>query len=140
MSDHDEEAHAAAYFSAPHASPQQPAKDRKRRRLHKAEREKDSPPWRTNLYIHPSQMELVGIEFEANEGQNSYIDPASTYYQDGQNFRNGWKAIRAGDTRVLHYHCKKTCPAPMRDFKARWYNSSPETFLPTVLGYFPIVA
>ena len=96
MSDHDEEAHAAAYFSAPHASPQQPAKDRKRRRLHKAEREKDSPPWRTNLYIHPSQMELVGIEFEANEGQNSYINPASTHYQDGQNFRNGWKAIRAG--------------------------------------------
>ena len=85
-------------------------------------------------------MELVGIEFEANEGQNSYIDPASTYYKDGQNFRNGWKSIRSGNTRVLHYHCKKTCPAPMRDFKARWYNSSPETFLPTVLGYFPIVA
>ena len=85
MSDHDEEAHAAAYFSAPHASPQQPAKERKRRRLHKAERERDSPPWRTNLYIHPSQMELVGIEFEANEGQNSYINPASEYYSDGQN-------------------------------------------------------
>ena len=135
----DEEAHAAAFFSAPHASPQQPAKER-RKRLRKTEREKDSPPWRTNLYIHPSQMELVGIEFEANEGQNSYIDPASTYYKDGQNFRNGWKSIRSGNTRVLHYHCKKTCPAPMRDFKARWYNSSPETFLPTVLGYFPIVA
>ena len=81
MSDHDEEAHTAAVFSAPCASPQQPEKERKRKRLRKTEREKDSPPWRTNLYIHPSQMELVGIEFEANEGSNSYIEAGSRYYQ-----------------------------------------------------------
>ena len=78
-------------------------------------------------------MELVGIEFEANEGSTSYIEAGSRYYQDSQNFRNGWKSIKAGSTHVLHCHCKKTCPVPMRDFKACWYNSSPETFLPTVL-------
>ena len=48
-------------------------------------------------------MELVGIEFEANEGQNSYIDLALTYCQDSQNFRNRWKSICAGNMCVLHY-------------------------------------
>ena len=114
MSDHDEEAHAAAFFSAPYASPQQPAKERRRKRLRKKEREKDSPPWRTNLYIHPSQMELVGIEFEANAGQKSYIDPASMYYQDGQNFRNGWKSICAGSTRLPQRDSLKLGRAPTR--------------------------
>ena len=32
--------------------------------------------------------------------------------------RNGWNSIKAGSTCVLHYHCKKTCPIPMGDFKA----------------------
>ena len=49
--------------------------------LRKTEREKDSLPWRTNLHIHLSQMELMGTEFEANEGSNSYIEAGSRYYQ-----------------------------------------------------------
>ena len=77
------------------------------------------PPWRTNLYIHPSQMQLVGIEFEAKEGSSSYTEAGTIDITKISTARisetDGNRSIKASNSCVLHYHCKKTCPVPMRD-------------------------
>ena len=120
MSDLDEEAQAAAHFSGhlPQAHSNQTKYANadacvKRRKIACL-----GEPICT--CIHLSRVEVVGIEFEANEGSSSYIKPGSRYYQDGQNFRNGWKKIKASDdTRVLHYHYTKRC-APYQ-----WETSKP---------------